>query len=408
MSENINFLKQVIVTCLFVLIIAAMFNFIIDPYNIFQAIDLPGFNTSKAGAADRVALSKSYMVDKLKAKTIILGSSKIDIGIDPSSRYIPSSCKPMFNFGIPGSGLYEQYRYLQHANSFYKIDLVIIGLEFENFLSKQNTKNLYPPVFMDFENRLKINYDGSNNSRRIIQMFKDYSAALLSNTATYDSIKTIASGETIWLSRAGLSSGQQRFGSETQNKGYNSVFKNTLAHQLKNNQGLVVCDNSVAFKALDSIIHYCYRNNIKIILMIPPSHAFQYELWDMVNLWSEFERWKQSLVEKIGKLEANLKISVPLWDYSYYNGLTTEVVPPPYDKTVMKFYWEPIHFKKNLGDIILNEILSHKPNGMGVKISTSNISKHLAEIRHLRDIYRVRNKFQIEMFRKMLSPRSGS
>lgn len=403
MSKKFNYITWALMTCLTVLLVSGIFNFIIDPYNIFQTFSIAGVNTSKAGAGDRVAFSKTYMSEKVNAKTIILGTSKFDIGLDPESRYIPEKNKPAFNYGVPGSDVYDQYRYLQHASSNYKPNLVIIGLDFEEFLSNVDKPDIYPPSSRNFERRLKFNYDGTWNDSRAAQILQDYSAALLSNAAIDDSVRTIADGSTVWLTKQGLSSGRLRFGSEVKNKGYFSVFRDTIRKEMTKKSFGVVSKTSFGFMALDDIIKFCARRGIDLIIVIPPYHAYQYELWKMLNLWDKFEQWKILLAEKINESKSRSEITISLWDYAFYNETTTEDVPLAPNQSSMKWYWEPIHFKRSNGDLILMEVFSQIKNGMGKKLDLDNVCEHLRDVRVLHDKYHKDKKDQIENFRKIVA-----
>jgi len=78
----------------------------------------------------------------------------------------------------------------------------------------------------------------------------------------------------------------------------------------------------------------------------------------------------------------------PLWDFSGYNSLTTEDVPPDGDsETQMKWYWESSHYKKELGDLVLDRIFDYHhsrrivPDDFGILLTSENITAHLCRIR---------------------------
>lgn len=180
MTAN-DYFKWFIASCMAVLLSATVFNYIIDPYNIFQTIKLPGINTAKLATGNRTALTKAYMVSKREAETIITGTSKFDVGINPDSHYLPAPDKPAFNLAIPGADLYQQYRYIQHANNIHKPGLIIMSLEFESFLQQQPATEPYPPVeeLKTFEKRLSVTYMSDSNEQQWLQKVNDYSASLL-------------------------------------------------------------------------------------------------------------------------------------------------------------------------------------------------------------------------------------
>ena len=354
-----KYLIWVAVSCLLVLSATAAFNCLIDPYNVFQLVTLPGINTSKSAVSNRTGLAKTYMVRKVAADTLIVGTSMFDIGMDPESKYLPERDGQAFNLAVPGSTVYEQYRYIQHAGAAHAPKLIIMSLEFQSFLSSREYAGNYPPVsgLERFEKRLNVNYAGNSNKYQKWQYLKDLSASVISNTATMDSIRTILEGDQEWIKPSGLSSGVARFGPEIRNKGYFSVFRNNLLLQAKNLPLGMVYPNTRSLHALDDIIGYCMERAISLVLVIPPSHVFQYELWDRANLWKEFEDWKQMLVQKANRQDA-IGATVVIWDFAVYNNMTSEQVPPPHNASIhMRWYWDPVHFKATYGDLILKTCL---------------------------------------------------
>jgi hypothetical protein len=82
----------------------------------------------------------------------------------------------------------------------------------------------------------------------------------------------------------------------------------------------------------------------------------------------------------------------PLWDFSGFTELTTEPFPPLGDKeTKMRWYWESSHYKKELGDLVLDRMFDYKhpdrevPKDFGVLLTPENIESHLAWIREGRE-----------------------
>jgi len=79
-------------------------------------------------------------------------------------------------------------------------------------------------------------------------------------------------------------------------------------------------------------------------------------------------------------------ISISLWDFGMYHPITTEKIPPEDDtETQMDWFWESSHFKKELGDRILDVILGApdapgKIPGFGVLLSQSNIDREIEEL----------------------------
>ena len=108
------------------------------------------------------------------------------------------------------------------------------------------------------------------------------------------------------------------------------------------------------------------------------------------------EAWKRELV-KILAHDAEVhpeSTPIPLWDFSGYNLYTTERVPAQNDLTSeMRWYRDPGHFKKELGDLLLARVLGSEdqkaaPSTFGVLLNAANIERGLAHTGAERDRYR--------------------
>jgi hypothetical protein len=139
-----------------------------------------------------------------------------------------------------------------------------------------------------------------------------------------------------------------------------------------------------------------YQRTLDVRLFISPSHARNWEVIAAAGLWSKFEEWKRLLIA-INETEAAKagKPEYPIWDFSGYNSITTEQVPLKGDTTtLMRWYWESSHYKKETGDLVLDRVFGLSISGMplpddfGVSIDSRNIDRHLQDIRAGRMRYR--------------------
>jgi hypothetical protein len=66
-----------------------------------------------------------------------------------------------------------------------------------------------------------------------------------------------------------------------------------------------------------------------------------------------------------------------LWDFSVASDFVNEVVPLTNPKQQMKWFWEPAHYKKELGDILLTNLLveqNEESIDFGIRLSVNNIT----------------------------------
>ncbi len=110
--------------------------------------------------------------------------------------------------------------------------------------------------------------------------------------------------------------------------------------------------------------------------------------------WEVFEEFRRKLITVNGKVALqNNKSPFILWDFAGYHQLTTETVPNN-PKVKMKWYWDSSHYKKELGDIVLDRMFDGNFSGgldyqdFGIKLTSQNIEDHLAKLRTEREQWR--------------------
>ena len=75
--------------------------------------------------------------------------------------------------------------------------------------------------------------------------------------------------------------------------------------------------------------------------------------------------------------------SITAWDFFEYGPYTTEPVPRPGDRTTqMQWFWEPVHFKRTLGEVMSGRLFSGKPENFGVELTAATVD---ARNEHVRD-----------------------
>ena len=140
LQEYQFYLKIYFFMLLFSLGLVSIFNIIIDPYQYFFTQKIVGLNATKPELEKHIMLSKAAEAKQIKAKTILLGSSRVMSGLD-SSHAVFKDSKTVYNLGLPGTNMYQSLQYFKHALHFQKdIEQVVIGIDF--FMFNEYLKNL--------------------------------------------------------------------------------------------------------------------------------------------------------------------------------------------------------------------------------------------------------------------------
>ena len=383
------YLKFLLIAVPVVLISTVGFNRLIDPYALYGGPTIEGVNTNKPAFFSHLRLAKAAAIRQQRPSAIVLGTSRGEYGIDPDHPGWDTSS--VYNLSLSSANLYESFRYLQHAQAVQPLQQVVLMLDLLMF-------NASKPEQADFtEERLAVNAKNQPQQQNSSDLL-----ILASLDTTFASVETImkqyktegsiclANGmrETTHNTINIHSSGGHHKAFLSNEKGYfNDTYdKFSLTTAQRNN-----------WKTYQEILSLAQQQKIELHIAISPSHARQFETIAVKGIWSIFEQWKRQLVTLNESVAAEQgKSPFALWDFSGYNDYTTEVVPALGDtETQMQWYWESSHYKKELGDLVLDQIFDYNSperkvaNNFGVKLTSKNITDHLDKIRQDRQHWRV-------------------
>ena len=323
----------------------------------------------------------------LQPKAVVLGTSRADQGIDPS--YPGFHFSPVFNLATASQPYKETRRILEMLSDpkYGRLKQAVIGLDF-------TMSNHLVPFPADY-------------SEDVFSPW--YRARLLPSVFTLlDSYRTITQQEAAPFLQANNQLWRKdgfHIVSGTVGKGHALLFDESERHYFRDNYNIPpTCTHDfyppdVAAPPMDELrnaLATAYQRTLDVRLFISPSHARNWEVIAAAGLWSKFEEWKRLLIA-INETEAAKagKPEYPIWDFSGYNSITTEQVPLKGDTTtLMRWYWESSHYKKETGDLVLDRVFGLSISGMplpddfGVSIDSRNIDRHLQDIRAGRMRYR--------------------
>ena len=122
------------------------------------------------------------------------------------------------------------------------------------------------------------------------------------------------------------------------------------------------------------------KYNIELTLFINPYHYTYLDIIRENGYWSSFENFKQVLVNTVN---IHGKGDVALWDFAQYSDYTVSAVPLKKDiNSAFNWFWEPAHYKVELGELILAEMFGQnctKNNAqpVGMKLNNINMKDYL-------------------------------
>ncbi len=362
-------IKILIFTPLIVLFVGG-FNLIIDPYDIFDSPKIDGLNKNKPEVDTHLRIYKAIRLQQLKPQTIFIGTSRTEEGIDTTNKNIKGTA---YNSAI-SSGLPAEYEYYIDTAIKNGAKDVYIGVDLFAFFAKDEFRGGFDKsAFEKFEPAKYIfSYDALTSSLKTIGSKKP---SPYLQTGTRDPIKLQIECDEKNGHKKIFQNSEDGYFKTAYSKGFN---KAQTAH----------------WQAFERILDKAHKSGVKITLFISPSHARQWEVLAITQGWGMFEEYRRRLVavnEDVGR--RNGKEAFVLWDFAGYHQLTTESVPDD-PKAIMKWYWDSSHYKKELGDIVLDRMFDGNFSGgqdypdFGVKLTSQNIDAHLAKLRAERERWR--------------------
>jgi hypothetical protein len=410
MKQYRFFLQLLLAVLLIFLFFTAAFNYLVDPYGLFDTKRIEGFNATKPAAGTHVRLSKPYQVINFSPKAIIAGNSRPEMGLNPANACWPKELHPVFNLGLRGADIYMQARMLQHAIAKNDVRLVLWGLDFLDFLSMQsNTGNSWhwPPQRKTYEDRLKVNADGSDYRGYSVKKLQDHLYTLFSLDTVIDSLKTLltqGNPHSATVRRDGFDPALNYI-NIIEWEGQNVLFKqkNHEVSTRLSRPGLKLLQGegrrSIAFESVRRLLQFAQKHGVIVVLFINPYHVDYLASLDQAGLWPEFELWKSHLTILADEF------SVKLWDFSGINSFSTEQVPAPGDKTtILKWFWEPAHYRREYGDLMLSRMLQRPCDAgnvspVGSLLKIKNIDTHTMRLRKDMMSYKEEHGSDLDNFR---------
>ncbi|WP_088330316.1 hypothetical protein [Lacimicrobium sp. SS2-24] len=354
-----------------------LINWVVDPFGMYWSPVYQGINATKPEAGNRSRISKAYRSVQAAPQVLLLGNSRIEMGIDPKHELFESG--RVYNLGMPGASLAMQLDYglnVIHANN--SVKEVILSVDFLDFLSTKSS-HAQSSAKADYNSRLP--YLRSENSEQTQWfMLKEKMAMTLSLDALSATIRTLFSqdSEVSSITSMGFNTAQE-YRQIVKLEGVIPLFNQKLdeIEQRLNKDNLVFepeQGDSGEFSKLRTFISTLNNADIRLTIFTSPYHYSYLQVLAEKGYWQDFMRWKTYLAALNNHAE-----SIELWDFSGFSQYTLEPVPVSTPHQEMEFYWEPAHYKSDVGDLILRRMKSGEPDNFGHRLNEHTIETIIRE-----------------------------
>jgi hypothetical protein len=353
----------------------------IDPYGVIGTPTIEGFNADKVAAADRPRLTKPLMVERRDWKTLILGASNTDVGMNPESDAWPEADRPVFNYAIDGGDPVTQLRFLQHAFVTIHPKLILVAIELEDAMHGPPSGIRMSPAAQaaaaaayGFEERMRVLRDGSPNPAYPLNRLKDTVFATFSLQALQDSVLTLLrqnDPERTHETAQGQNSAGN-FARWLRTEGSNVLVMDKDNERTPKLLAWAAQGGLTTVAPLGDIVRTAHAHGAEVIVFIMPSYVDQLEVLRQTGLTPLFDRWKMDVARTLETADP-AEPPVPLWDFTGISPYTTELLPGPGDlKHPLQWFWEPIHFRTALGDVMVRRMLG-EGGAWGDLVTTQNL-----------------------------------
>jgi hypothetical protein len=391
-----RFLVRTFIAFTALVTLGALLNVIVDPYGLFEVWRSPGFNDVKPMAGTRVRITKPYQLARAKPNTVVVGNSRPELGIDPTSECWASEDQPVFNAGVPGIGVYYQARMIQTAIESGAVKRFYWGLDFLDFVSTgQKDAGRWPPPSSVIDKRWPVTADGRETPDYAWQSLLDMRDATLSLNAVLDSVVTIMQQSDAFSStrRADGFNPARDYIEIVNTEGQGVLFKQKNPEIIRtlSRGGLALYppgENwSQDFESVRFVLQLADQAGVETTLFINPYHADYLTAIEVTGNWPLLEDWKRRLT-----ILASASETATLWDFNAFDQYSS--TPPPDNLArgkALEWYWEPAHYRKELGDLMVARMrdtpCSGFDSGFGSQLDPVNIEAHLMKLREQKTAY---------------------
>ncbi len=358
----------------------SLLNVVVDPFGAYRLIDTP----LRPYVASRTA--KAEMLRHLGCQDVLVGTSRVEVGIDPRSSRFGS--RVVCNAGLSKTNMIEVAHVMRYAAEQPRTERILFFLDFLLFSTARTVER-------DF---------ASSRFADGLSPLDYHLRNLLSEDATRRSFKTV------WSAWRGAEPSYDERGHRSRGRGDRSardLFRRRLTHFLGEVYASYHYDPA-RIELLATEVARARKRGLDLVLVVPPVHALQLEAVHAAGLWPAFERWKRDLVELVVRDARAYPEATPLrlWDFTGYASYNVVSVPAPEILAAeVPWYWESSHFKVELGDLVLERILGDADSGaadaFGVLLTPETLDRHLAGLATGRVHYRRTHPGDIALFQEV-------
>ena len=391
------------------------FNIVIDPFLRFDLVTLPGINDQRPVFSSYARSSKAGVVCRMRPAQVAMGTSRVEVGLDPKHRGWRDVSGPVYNLGLAGIGLKELSLTFQHVANTSPLKRAVIGLDFLMFNANREAV-VFGTEVLDFDEKQLVLSRSDRCWRTLLynarNLFGDsglfYSVYTVSHQlgpADERNVNKTGDWQALY-DKDGLRSyyplGAQIaldiLGARIPFEQEGGYVKKVLRPPPDERYCFTRAGQPNTMDTFRDMVRFVRQSGVDVQFYLEPVHARMLLALQYAGLWPQFEDWKRGIVKVLAEEgEESGQSQFPVWDFSGFNAITSEHLPDVDDKsTALRWFWEAAHYKRETGDLILDRVLDYHapgrvvPGDFGMRLSSENIKSWLVATREAGQNYVVR------------------
>jgi hypothetical protein len=339
---------------------------LIDPYGLYGLVHREGVNAVKPMTTRYRNEIKLTNAERMNASTLLLGNSRVEVGIDPM---MPALGGNAFNLGLAGTGTGMAIVQLKAlAASGNKPQRIIAGVEFMDAMSLPGA---VPPAA-----KHAAQWAGSWRFDTL------FSLSSLKDSVLTLMIQRDPEAESQTLRGFTPLHQYERF---VRVDGYHKIFRQRAEESVRGalRKAAGELDTASVHAELADLLDTAARANpqVDVHLMIYPYHAQMMAILEQVGLWDRFDAWKDVLVAEVAAARVrHPQARITLHDFSGFGEFNCEAIPAAGSTQHTHWYWEAGHFKASLGEVLVREMLGSSRQGFGMELSGATSERNRLRI----------------------------
>ena len=356
----------------------ATLNYSVDPYLIHQW-DTATVQRLRPAREKLSAWGKTYALARERPHVVYIGNSRTELGL-PASLPMFAGTR-VFNAALSGASLGNAAAMAAHAMHVSRLDTVVWGIDAPSFSMVLGT--------LDFDRAL-VAGEGERGDAYFVRRGLLNVKRALTVDMTRDAIGVL-SGSFGAVCRSALAFRGQRdddcIVDHMAGWGGTRAAVNPRLREFMRGDG----PTGAALASFDASLQALCARQVRVRVYLNPTHALMHEALYWRGKWAALEQWEGTLASLAAARRAQ-GCDLRLYDFSGYNSITTETLPAPGSMAAMLYYWEPSHYRANVGRMLMQRMFGGAgdvaPDDFGVELLPAMMAAHLQRQRSLRDAYR--------------------